>query len=382
MASDIDVNLLIDDDDEEVEPNLSIYITEDQFSDFFHLSDQSAINVLHVNCRSLKKNFLNLKNLLGFLESPLSAIAVTETWLTESVQDTYILPGYNFFPNSRTDKCGGGVGLYVQSCFDYKTRSDLYRMTSYLECVFVEFCQPGGSSFLIGSVYRPPNTDINLFNSDLLSILNVIEQAKNTLTIIAGDFNLNFLNSHSHAPTNDFLTNMMSYNFIPTISNPTRISDNSSTLIDNIFVNCIKKDYSTAIVYNDISDHLPVALHLTNNVSKILKPDHSVKRFFDAKSIANFNAELANTNWDCVDDQILLAGPCDAYTSFLGIYQEVFDKHFPVKTTKLSNRMTPRHGWMTKGLTKSCVRKSKLYRAYCKNRCDSNKKSISHIVNS
>ena len=39
----------------------------------------------------------------------------------------------------------------------------------------------------------------------------------------------------------------------------------------------------------------------------------------------------------------------------------------------LTNRMTPRHEWMTKGLMKSCVRKSNLYRKYCKNRTKYNK---------
>ena len=33
----------------------SKYICEDEFSEFFKFSDHTSINVLHVNCRSLKK---------------------------------------------------------------------------------------------------------------------------------------------------------------------------------------------------------------------------------------------------------------------------------------------------------------------------------------
>jgi len=39
----------------------------------------------------------------------------------------------------------------------------------------------------------------------------------------------------------------------------------------------------------------------------------------------------------------------------------------------LPNSMIPRHDWMTKGLMKSCVKKSKLYRKYCNNRTKANK---------
>ena len=56
------------------------------------------------------------------------------------------------------------------------------------------------------------------------------------------------------------------------------------------------------------------------------------------------------------------------------MYNKAFDKYFPEKLVKLSNRMTPRHDWMTKGLMKSCIKKSKLYRKYCKNRTNENKK--------
>ena len=63
-----------------------------------------------------------------------------------------------------------------------------------------------------------------------------------------------------------------------------------------------------------------------------------------------------------------------AFNKFSVVYKKAFDKCFPEKTVKLSNRMTPRHDWMTKGLMKSCVKKSKLYRKYCKNRTKENKK--------
>ena len=89
-----------------------------------------------------------------------------------------------------------------------------------------------------------------------------LTRSKHKLAFLAGDFNLNLLNANSYAPTGEFLNNLQSFNFAPAIRNPTRISDTSATLIYNIFVNCIGCEYSSAIIYSDISDHLPVALHL------------------------------------------------------------------------------------------------------------------------
>jgi hypothetical protein len=54
-----DVSDPFSDDDssfENLQP-VSKYITEDQMNSFFNLSDTSGLNFLHINCRSLKKNF-------------------------------------------------------------------------------------------------------------------------------------------------------------------------------------------------------------------------------------------------------------------------------------------------------------------------------------
>ena len=95
---------------------------------------------------------------------------------------------------------------------------------------------------IVGVVYRPPGCDANLFNEMLESaLIKVNKEDKNC--IIADDFNLDLLLYDEHEPTNNFVNNMMSYSFIPTINNPTRLTDVSATLIDNIFSNFINYNY-------------------------------------------------------------------------------------------------------------------------------------------
>jgi hypothetical protein len=346
----------------------SKYITEDKMNDFFNFNYVSAFNLMHVNCRSLKKNFGPLNDLLSHLTHPLCAIAVTETWLTEALQDVFVIPGYKFVSSPRINKSGGGVGLFLKNDFDYIVRIDLSKMTPFIECLFVEIRRIGSKSLLIGSVYRPPNSDVHLFNTEWLSIINTIDQAKNVIAVIAGDFNLNLLKHSNHAPTGEFLNNLLSCNFMPTIRVPTRITTTSATLIDNIFINNIKYNYNTALVYNDISDHLVTILSLRTISPPVKLPKNIVKRFFDAKSTANFNRHLLSVDWDAIVDDSL--NPSVAYDNFSTLFKSIFDTYFPERIIKLSNRMTPRHEWMTKGLLKSCAKKSKLYRKFCKSQCE------------
>ena len=68
------------------------------------------------------------------------------------------------------------------------------------------------------------------------NILRNISLRKRDIYIL-GDFNINLLNSDTHSNTSDFIDMMFSTSFLPLINRPTRISDNSATLIDNIYTN-------------------------------------------------------------------------------------------------------------------------------------------------
>ena len=68
---------------------VSKYITESEVNDFFNFNNHAGLNFVHVNCRSIKKNFGPLNNFLNLFSSKLTAIAVTETWLTDPLSDVY-----------------------------------------------------------------------------------------------------------------------------------------------------------------------------------------------------------------------------------------------------------------------------------------------------
>ena len=80
------------------------------------------------------------------------------------------------------------------------------------------------------------------------------------LLFIMGDFNFNLLNYESHTETNDFLNTMISHYVLPHILQPTRGTDHSATVIDNIFSNNTEHNTCSG---SRISDHFPQFLVMT-----------------------------------------------------------------------------------------------------------------------
>ena len=169
-------------------------------------------------------------------------------------------------------------------------------MLPFLECVFVEILQPKRRNILLGCVYRPPNTDVCAFNADFLCILDKINSGKQMNVCIAGDCNLDLLQTSHIDATNDLLNNLMSHSFNPVIRAPTRITTRSATILDNIYVNC-SSSYDAAIVFSDISDHLPVAVHIDVYLDTKNEPKYLYKRFYSQEQIEAFNVELFDVDW-------------------------------------------------------------------------------------
>ena len=89
------------------------------------------------------------------------------------------------------------------------------------------------------------------FFAPLLKNLN-----KENKAILTGDFKVNLLNFGKKRGTHQFLEELFHNNYTTQITLPTRITDRSATLIDNIFLNTHHKQTSGNIT-TSISDHLP-----------------------------------------------------------------------------------------------------------------------------
>ena len=139
------------------------------------------------------------------------------------------------YNTARSDRCGGGVALYIKQslqCSLIKQFSTSIPML--LEQLAVEITIQGSKNIVISCMYRSPNGDFNKFNEYVDMFLNY---NKNNTIFVCGDFNVNLLNHGQHHLTDNFLDILHGYGLYTLITQPTRITIHSATLLDNIFTN-------------------------------------------------------------------------------------------------------------------------------------------------
>jgi exonuclease III len=88
------------------------------------------------------------------------------------------------------------------------------------------------NSFTIICTYRSPTGNFPYFLNQSEIILNKIYKTS-TEIILCGDLNINYFNDNSRKYLLDSL--LASFSLFSTVKFPTRISNNSCTLIDNIY---------------------------------------------------------------------------------------------------------------------------------------------------
>jgi len=336
------------------------YFTEDTFNDMCNksLPDKNYFSMICLNIRSVTKNLSDFSNYLDSLSHKFPVIGITETWLSDLNLDNCHLEGYSSENAFRSNRNGGGVSLLIDNHLNYKRRTDLQVFCPEIESLFIEIPKESLNSHkntVIGIIYRPPGTDIESFLTIIDDMLNKIRiDTKNIF--IMGDFNINLLNSESHLPTSQFIDIMYSKSMFPLISRPTRITDESATLIDNIFTNHIfDSKLTNGIFLTDISDHFPL-FSVVSDIKLDYHKQYFKYRPFSEHNKSDFFRRLNDTNWDdvlnCNDGRV-------AFTTFHEKFCQLFETCFPVKDSYI--KYTNRKQWLTFSLKKSIKNKNNLY---------------------
>ena len=110
---------------------------------------------------------------------------------------------------------------------------------------------------MIGTVYKPPDINVNLFNEQFNDLLRKISNERKKCIIML-DFNIDLLKIDTNGQTTGFIRGMFAGAFYPTISRPKRVTQQTATVIDNIITNMHEYPVTSVIFYNDISCHFPV----------------------------------------------------------------------------------------------------------------------------
>ena len=127
------------------------------------------------------------------------------------------------------------------------------------------------------------------------SILSQLSR-ENKNIILTADFNINLLNCESHPESNDFSLMLNSYFLLPYILQPTRITERSATLIDNIFSNTYAVNTTSGNLVLRIQDHLP-QLSIVDNVKVNHKTLHYYKNDYSKFDEEKWINDFALLDW-------------------------------------------------------------------------------------
>ena len=306
-------------------------------------NSENFFSIFHLNIRSISNKFDMFKQLTSTLNKKFKVIGITETWLNDDNANNFGLEGYKYIGVNRSNKKGGGVGIYMTEKFNYKLRNDLStNVDDVIESTFIEIIASTGKNIIVGVIYRPPNNKFDTFEIAMNGILNTIDK-ENKICYLIGDFNIDLLKSESCDYSNRFIEQLFTSSFYPLITKPTRVTAHTSTLIDNIFTNNIQQvDKSiNGIIFSDISDHLPIVHMCSTNTTYNTNNDKIsgsyYRRMINNNNISLFTESLKELTWDSVTIE---SDPIQCFKTFSEIFSENYESNFPLKKYQIKKLLT------------------------------------------
>ncbi len=259
-------------------------------SSYAHIIN-SGLSIMHLNIQSIR----NKLDILEIEAQPYDVLVFTESWLTHDISnDDLLIPNFNIpFRCDRVDRVGGGVIIYIRDTLVAKERTDLN--VNNLEAIWVELhCNQ--RIILIGGIYRPPNANNTYWNLFEESIDRAFSQPCDNI-LVAGDFNINI----QHSVSNKISRLIASYNAEQLINEPTHFTEQSSSLIDLMFIQNIHHVITSFVADPFIPDvirfHCPIV-----TVLKFDKPKNNMYKrriwLYDRANFDEYREILKNHNWN------------------------------------------------------------------------------------
>ena len=331
-------------------------------------SNSTNHSIFHLNIASLGRYKDELVAALSLLSVSFDIIAVSESRILKGREPIYdiTLPGYKEY-STPTESSKGGVIVYVKDNIVVKQRKDLEQKmyeSKNLESVVLEILNEKQKNEIFGCIYRHPTMDIDAFNRNYFADFMAKLSAENKICYLAGDFNIDLLQTETNDDVREFFETLTAHLFVPHITLPTRVTSRSRTLIDNIFSNHPEFNSCTSGNFTfHISDHLAQFVLVPSSDKRPPKVHNIMKR--DTKNYVHEDlvADFISVNWDEVLE-LWKGDPNHSHERFNCKVNEILDKHMPWRKLNKKELRLQLKPWLTQGILKSIKRRDKLLRKY------------------
>ena len=225
-----------------------------------------------------------------------AVIGITETKLGNTVYDSQVtIDGYNIVRND-TNRNGGGVACYIINniCFNRKAC-----ISDNIENIFIDLLFPKTKPISVGIIYKPASQ--SQFLQQIITEFEALD-LDNEIYVL-GDFNINLLFQGKYVLNKSNEIKKLDKNLLPEIKRykefcsmyglsqlidcPTRITSNTSTLIDHILTNTQENISQSGEIDTAISDHS--LIYCTRKIPKAKYNRHKEITF---RTLKNYSPDV------------------------------------------------------------------------------------------
>ena len=286
------------------------------------IRDSSKMKIATLNVHSLVTKIDRVRQFVN--NHNIDILCIQESWLNRFIANSIVsIPGYTITRLDRPNQSGyGGVLIYVRQGF-VSNQMDIGD-PSLCESIWIKISINSGY-VVLGNVYRPPKSNINLF---LGSLENILATLRNY--VVVGDFNI--LGKQAK-----YLNNFLSRNGLrQLVAEPTYIKPGYTSMLDLFITNLPRTVTCQALTSDDVgSDHLPVIGVFDLTVSTRKRQNETIVVRSKYTKTDSFRASVAHmcrrhgvTN-DLSADEL--------WAGFSTEFSKAYDQNFPLKNIRLTH---------------------------------------------
>ena len=211
-----------------------------------------------------------------------------------------------------------------------------------IEIICLEIISQHTKPFFVCILYRPPGTSKHLCKN-YTNVFNKFLQKlgrENRETIIIGDININYLDDDNNKDMKELLT---LNGFKQKVSEPTRVTDTTKTLIDVILTTKTENLTDIKVIPTALSDHDTVSCRRKLNNKK---PPHETIRCRDYTKYnpIDLQNDIKNVSFESVYSE---TNPNNAWKNLKSILTEKFNQHAPLISKRVKGKKS---NWLNREL--------------------------------
>jgi hypothetical protein len=314
----------------------------------------TMLHVGHLNVYHLDGKIPDVHNFLNKASPPFHLYGFTETRLRGDIPDSQItIPDYEIIRRDANRPGETGIAAYVHSSISQYTHRRQDFEHASIECLWLEFKHNTSSpSVYVCFLYRNPSATVEWLEHFSEMLDNIYKCKTQADILLLGDFNIDL-----SVPQSRWTTLIKSAGLTQHISQPTRVTNKSSTVIDHIYSNNPQCITAASISDLSISDHSPIYCFKTTKMPQVRSGVHNVISF---RSFKNFDINLFLFDLSQADFQSVynFSDPEEALNSWYNVFLGVVNQHAPVRKKRVKNASLP--PWLTNEIIQAMAQRDHL----------------------